>query len=78
MPKTRIGETMLQRSVVGQQQQPFAIQIEPPRRIHMLDGYEIRKRSPACDAFPFAGSLRESAQYLERFVEKKITIAQQS
>ena len=51
MFEPRVGEAMSQSSVVGQEQQAFAVTIEPPRRIDSLDRDEFFEgKSSTCVA----------------------------
>ena len=61
----RIGNPRLQPSVIGQQQQAFAVAVKPPGGIDALDGDEFRKRR-ALRRRACVGELRQDA---EGFVE---------
>jgi hypothetical protein len=47
MLEPRIGEAMRQTPVIGQEQQTFAVTIEPADRINARKRYEILEREPA-------------------------------
>lgn len=41
----RVADTILERPVVSQQQQPFAVEVEPSRRINGGRRYEVGERA---------------------------------
>ena len=49
--KSRVGEALLQPAVVGEQQQPFAVGIEPPSSVNIWDWDPVGKASPAALSF---------------------------
>ena len=51
VPKSRIGEALLQSAVVGEQQQPFTVGIEPPSSVNIWDWDPFSKASPAALSF---------------------------
>lgn len=61
--KSRITETVLQRAIICQQQEPFTIMIQAPNRIYVPDGNELGK------GFPLSGKL---AQYAIRFMKDDV------
>lgn len=61
-----ISDPRLQSAVVGEQEQPLAIEIEPPRRINAWQVDEIRQRS----AGRSRASIRKLAKHAIWFVEQ--------
>ncbi|MFO0633005.1 MAG: hypothetical protein U0168_09165 [Nannocystaceae bacterium] len=47
MLEARIGQAVLQRAVVGQQQQALAVGVEPPGRVHARGQAERERRVAA-------------------------------
>lgn len=67
MPELRIGKTMLQRAVIGEQKKALAVTIQPADRI------DVGKRNILFQIVP---STRELAQYIVRFVEENVAESQ--
>jgi hypothetical protein len=66
MLKPGIGQAMLESAIIGQQEQPFAVVVEPANRIHTFYLNEVLERAP------FAGELAYDAI---RFVKENISVS---
>src|SRR4249919_2692852 len=60
----RVAQARLRGSIVGQEQKTFAVIVEPPRRINILQPDELAER---CTRL----AVRETRQYLKRLVEQQ-------
>jgi len=64
LPVVRIGEPVGQGALVGEQQQAFAVVVQPPSRVDLPGQAEFGQRAP-----PRRAAIGELAQHVEWFVE---------
>jgi len=69
MLKPGIGQAMLEPAIIGQQEQPFTVVVEPANRIHTFYLNEVLERAP------FAGEL---AYDPIGFVKENVSVEHQS